>query len=166
AYDEIVRPTSAASIYARVLGGIGQPLFVFGLSILVIELVSALTTREVLARVAHAKTLAGSPRLWLIPALATALTRPLRSPIRVLGTAAMGWLAYIAALAPAVWLIGLAWHSVRSAFLTSLSFGDFRADVGMIIVASGLAVAFAIGLTAAGLASAFRSAMWTVARLS
>jgi hypothetical protein len=165
-YDEIIRPTSAASIYARVLAAIGQPLFGFAASVLVIELLSALTTREVLARVAHTTTFAGSPRLWLFPALLQALTRPLRSPIRTIATATMGWLAFLAALAPAVWLIGLAWTSVRSAFLTSVSLADLRADVGMLIVASGLALAFAVGLTLAGLASAFRSALWTVDRLS
>jgi hypothetical protein len=165
-YGEIIRPTSAASIYTRVLSSIGQPLFGFGLSVFVVELVSALTTREVLARVAHAGTLRGTARLWLLPALAQALARPLRSPIRTLGTAAIGWLAYAAALAPAIWLIGLAWQSVRSAFLASSTFADLRADVTLLIVASGLAVAFAIGLVLAGLASAFRSAMWTVDRLS
>jgi hypothetical protein len=166
AYEEIVRPSSALSIYARVLTSVAQPLFIFGLSLLVIELFSSLTTREVLAGVAHTNTLRGSRRLWLLPAIARAFGRPLRSPLRVGSTASIGWLGYLAALAPAVWLIGLAWHSVRSAFLTSLSLADARTDFGLLIAASSLAVAFAVGLVLAGLASAFRSALWTVERLS
>jgi hypothetical protein len=165
AYNEIVRPTSSASIYGRVLSGIGQPLYLFAAAVLIVEVVSALTTRELLVRNEHAGSTDRHARLWLLPAIAAVLMRPLRSPVRTLATAAAGWALTALALAPAVLAIGLAWQLVRGTFLESLSFADLGDDLGMILMAVGLAAAFALGLLLTGFASALRSALWSAERL-
>lgn len=162
AYSEVVRPTGAGSLYDRVLAGIAAPVFVLLFAVLVMELLSALTTREVLVR--SQRQTAG--RLWLLAALAAALTLPLRSPIRTLVTGATAWAITLAALLPAAWLISLSWQSVRGSYLTSLSLGETSTDVGMLIIATGLAAAFVLGILATGFASALRGALWSVERLS
>jgi hypothetical protein len=164
-YDEIVRPTSGASIYGRVFAGVGQPLLMFAIALLVIEMLSALTTRELLARSAREGTSEDSARLWLLPALAGALSRPLRSPIRTVATAAIGWAVTAALVLPTAWAIAIAWQPVRGAFLQSLSFTDVGDDIGMLLVAVGLAGAFGLGMFVTGLGSAMRSALWSVERL-
>lgn len=164
-FDEITRPSSSAPIYGRILGGIGEPLFLFLVALVVIEMLSALTSRELLARAIGWQEPGATRRLWLLPALASAVARPFRSPLRTVGTAAISWGVTAAALIPAVWAIGLAWDSVRGAFLTSVSFSDFGDDIGMILVALGLSAAFVLGMCVAGFASALRAALWSVDRL-
>jgi hypothetical protein len=165
AYTEIVRPTSGASIYGRVLGGVTQPLLLFGVAVVVIEILSALTTRELLVRSAHGGAPGSSARLWLLPVLAAAISRMFRSPIRTVGTAAIGWAVTAATLLPAAWAIGIAWMPVRGAFLQSLSFADVGDDIGMLLVAIGLAGVFVLGMLVTGLGSAVRSALLSLERL-
>lgn len=164
-YNEIVRPTSGGSIYGRVFAGIGQPLVIFAIALVVIEMLSALTTRELLVRSARDGARGNSARLWLLPALAGAVSRPFRSPVRTVATAAIGWAVTAAVVLPAAWVIGIAWQPVRGAFLQSLSFADVGDDIGMVFVAIGLAGTFGLGMFAAGLGSAVRSALWSQERL-
>ena len=164
-FDEITRPTSSAPIYGRVLAGVGEQLFLFLVALVVIEMVSALTSRELLVRAVGWRESARSRRFWLLPALAAAAVRPFRSPLRAVGTAAISWALTAAVLVPAVWVIGLAWGAVRGAFLTSVSFSDLGDDIGMVVVALGLSAAFTLGIAGAGYASALRAALWSVDRL-
>jgi hypothetical protein len=169
AYDELLRPTSTASIYVRVLARVGPQIFVLLVGLVAVELVSALASRDILARAA----LTGSPGNTIRSfgrSLVGALVRPLRSPARTLATAAFGWALTGFALLAAGWLIALAWQSVRARFLTSVAFGNLGADAGadlqMFVIATGLAAAFVAGILGAGLASAVRGAAWSVERLS
>lgn len=164
-FEEIVRPSSSSSIYARVLGGVGEPLFLFLVALVVIEMVSALATRELLVRATGWRGHHGSRRLSLLPAIVSALARPVLSPLRTLGTAAIGWVAAAAVLIPAFWAISIAWQAVRGAFLTSVGFSDTREILGMVLVALGLSGAFVLAIAVAGLASALRAALWSVDRL-
>ncbi len=164
-FDEISRPSSSAPIYGRVLGGVGEQLFLFLVALVMIEMLSALTSRELLARAVGWRENAARRRLWVLPALAAAAARPFRSPLRTVGTAAISWAATAAVLLPALWAIGLAWGAVRGAFLTSVSFSDLGDDIGMVLVAVGLSAAFVIGIALAGYASALRAALWSVDRL-
>lgn len=164
-FGEITRPTSSAPIYDRVLGAIAEPLFMFLVALVVIEMLSALTIRELLMRGVGWRENAASRRLWLLPALASAVTHTFRSPLRTVGTAAFCWVASTLVLLPALWAIGLSWGAVRGAFLTSVSFSDAGDNIGMIIVAVGLAAAFVLGIALAGFASAVRAALWSVDRL-
>lgn len=165
AFAEIVRPSSSSSIYERVLGGVGAPLFFFVVALVLIEMVSALATREVLVRATGGRRQAGSRRLWLLPAIGLALARPVVSPLRTLGTAALGWVVTAAVLLPALWAISIAWQAVRGAFLTAVGFSDSAEVLGMILVALALAAAFVLAIALAGFASALRAALWSVERL-
>ncbi len=165
AFDEIVRPSSSSSIYARVLGGVGEPLFLFLVALVVIEMLSALATRELLVRATAWRGTPGSRRLWLLPAVVSALARPVRSPLRTLGTAAICWIVTAAVLLPALWAISISWEAVRGAFLTSVGFSDSTEVLGLVLVAVGLSAAFVLAIALAGFASALRAALWSVERL-
>lgn len=165
AFDEIIRPSSSASIYARVLDGVAEPVFLFLFALVVIEMLSALATRELLVRATGWRGNRGSGRMWLLPAVGSAVVRPILSPLRTVGTAAIGWVATGLVLLPALWAISIAWQAVRGAFLTSVGFSDAAEILGMILVALSLSVAFVLAIAAAGFASALRAALWSVERL-
>ena len=164
-YAEIVRPTSSAPIYERVVGALGPEILLFAAAIVLIELLSALTTREVLARSLRAA--AGGPAdAWLlVRAFGAALRRVVRSPMRILATALLGWILAVALLAPGLGVVVVAWAGTRGVFLTSVSLADLGDGLGMVLMAFVLAAAFAVALALGGFASALRAANWSVDRL-
>ncbi|MGI8928252.1 MAG: hypothetical protein ACR2H0_02120 [Candidatus Limnocylindrales bacterium] len=165
AFAEIVRPSSSASIYARVLAGVGEPLFFFLVALIVIEIVSALATRELLVGATGWRGRLASRRLWMLPAVGSALARPVVSPLRTLGTAAIGWAATAAVLIPSFWAITICWQAVRAAFLTSVGLSDTSEVVGMLLIALAFSGTFVLSIVVAGFASALRAALWNLERL-
>lgn len=165
AFDEIVRPSSSSSIYARVLSGVGEPFFLFVIGLVLIEMVSALATRELLVRHTGWRGNLAAKRHWLMPVFGSALARLFVSPLRTLATAALGWAAMMAVLVPAFWAISIAWQAVRAAFLISVGFSDGREVLGMVLVALALSGAFIVAVALGGFASALRAALWSVERL-
>ena len=164
-YAEIVRPTSSSPIYERVIGSLGPELFVFVCAVAVIEIVSALTTRDVLARRLR-EGRSGIHDPWvLLRAFASAVGRIFRSPARIIGTALLGWAVTVTLVAPALGVVGLAWAGTRGAFLASVSLADLGDDLGMVLMAVALAAAFVTALALGGFASALRAAAWSVDRL-
>jgi hypothetical protein len=163
-YAEVVRPTSPAPIFDRVVGTLGAELLLFAAAIVVIEIVSALTTREILVRLLRSAP-RGQPFVLFVRALGAALRRLVRSPLRVIATALLGWLITAALLVPALGAIVLAWAGTRASFLSSVSLADLGDDLGMVLMAFGLAATFAVAMTLAGFASALRAATWSVDRL-
>lgn len=165
AYDEIVRPTSADSIYVRVLAGVAEPVLWFIAAIVLIEMISSRTTREVLMRGTGLRIAAGGRRLWLLPALSSAVIGMLRSPLRTIASDAFAWMISIVVLVPVVWAIALCWEAARGAFLTTLSLDDPQEALGLLFVALALSATFISGLLLCGFASAFRAALRTVEAL-
>ena len=165
AFEEIVRPSSSASIYVRVLGGVGEQLYLFLIALVAIEMISALATRELLVRATGWRGNPSPRRLWLAPAIGSALARAVLAPLRTLGTAAIGWVATAAVLIPALGAISIAWQAVRATFLTSVGFSDTREVLGMFLVALGLSAAFVLATALAGFASALRATLWSIERL-
>lgn len=164
-YAEIVRPTSSAPIYERVVSALGPQILLFIAAIVVVEVISALTTREVLAR-SMRKTLPGAADpLLLLRALGAALGRLVRSPIRTLRTAVIGWIVTAGLIAPGLGVVVLAWAGTRAVFLSSVSFADLGEDIGIFVMAVALAAAFSVALALGGFASALRAAAWSVDRL-
>ena len=151
AYEEVTRPTSSAPIYERVVGTIAEPLFFLLVAVVIIEMLSALGTREVLARSYGGRRVRRS-RSW-------------HAPLRVVGTSLLSWTATLLAVLPALWALGAAWSATRGAFLSSVSFADFGDDVAMAAGALALSAAFVLALFLGGFASAFRSALWSLTRL-
>ena len=151
AYDEVTHPTSTAPIYERVLGTIAEPLFFLLVAVVIVEMLSALGTREVLARAYGGRRVRRS-RSW-------------HAPLRVIGTSLLSWTATLVAVLPALWAMGMAWSATRSAFLSSVSFSDFGDDIAMAAAALALSAAFVLALFLGGFASAFRSALWSLTRL-
>jgi hypothetical protein len=165
AYDEIVRPTSADSIYVRIFSGVIEPLFWFIVAIVLIEMVSSRTTREVLLRATGVRAVAGGTRLWLLPALSSAVMGMVRAPLRSVATDVIAWLVSIVVCLPVVWAIAICWEAVRGAFLTALSFVDPQEALGLLFVALALSATFISGLLLCGFAAAFRAALRSVVAL-
>jgi hypothetical protein len=164
-YDEVTRPTSAAPTYERVLGTVGELLFFFLIALIVIEMISSLTSRELLVRAFGWREQGSSRRLWLIPAIAAAVTYPFRSPVRSLGTSVVAWALSAVVVISSVWVLSVAWSAVRGAFLTSVSYSDVSEDAGMLLAALGLSTVFVLAICLTGFASALRAALWSVDRL-
>jgi hypothetical protein len=149
---EIVRPSGGGDIYARVAAGVSEPLFFLLGAIVATEIVSAATSRRLLAD--------GSP---LMAAFGRAMFELLRRPVRVVATVGLGWLATIAALGLALWSVGMVWAAVRATYLAAPTQLDLAGAIGMATLALVLGGAFIGGLLAAGLASALRAGLWSAA---
>lgn len=165
--NEILRPTpGGASIYLRVAGAVGaQALFLAG-AVVVVEFVSALATRRLLVEGFGLAQLDGKRRLGgVLGALTWAVSRLLRHPVGVLGTAAAGWVASVVLLAPAAWGMLLAWDAVRSTYLAASGRSDVQTLTGMLIVTLALAGIFVSGAVLGGVASALRGGLWSVEAL-
>src|SRR5688500_7317763 len=132
-YAEIVRPSSSAPIYDRVVGLLGLELLLFAAAIVVIEMASAVATREILARSLRPTGAGASQSLLLVRSLGAALARLARSPIRMAATAVFGWLVTAALLAVGLAVVVLAWAGTRSVFLTSVSLADLGDNLGMLL---------------------------------
>jgi hypothetical protein len=162
--EEILRPSvPGGSIYERVLGGVREPLALFLAVVVVVEMLTALASRQLLVRgfglVLHPRPSSG---LGVRSALAAALARPVRQPLRTVGTALLGWALSLGVLIPVLWSLALAWQTVRSTYLATGSRTDAQSVTGLVLVTVALAAVFAAGLLLCGLASALRSALWTM----
>lgn len=157
-FDELLRPSSGASIYDRVLAQLGTPIAILVVAVVAIEIFSATATRRLLAAAARTRM----PTTSLGASLVEGVIRPLRHPVRVLGTAALGWLATLAVMIPAVWAIGVTWHAVRAAFLATTSWTEVLSDPSALLIAVMLAAIFSSALLLAGFAGAVRAALWNV----
>ncbi len=160
--EELLRPTSSATIYIRVLNRLVPQLIVFGAGLVIVEMVSAVATRTLLLRAAGFGDVGRRDRRPLLAAVLSGLSAPLRSPIRTLRTSALGWLTMFVALLPVLWAIGVAWQATRATFLATTSLSDMARDPGTFIVSFALAAVFAGGLLVTGFVSAFRASLWTI----
>jgi len=156
--SEILRPSSTGSIYARVAGQVVLPLVGFGVAVVVVELLSAVASRAVLMR-EHGIRPEGSGR----PASFVRLL--LAHPLRNLAVAALGWLLFLLAVGVAVAAIDLAWQAASAVFL-SVSWSSLLEELtAQAAAAFLLAAVFGAGLLLAGLVSALRGALWSLASL-
>ena len=167
--DELLRPTSDASIYQRVLFDVRNPLFLFAAAFLLIEIFSAAAERELFVRAAGLR--GGTPVRPRLPDSSAdaihALSRPLRSPLRTLVAAGAGWLMWVAAVPVVVAALDFSWQQVEATFLALPGAGVPQPVhlVALLLVALLLAAVFVMGLLMFGVISAVRAALWTVAGL-
>ena len=161
--SEILRPSSSESIYLRVLGAVGTPLFALVAVLIVIEPISGSVSRALLVRTADGTPITG--RAWLWKAFRIAAARLLRSPLRIIAVSATGWLLTIGLVGGAMLILGAVWQTTRAAFLSATSFTDVGDDVAMLAAATALSAAFILGSLLAGIGSAARGALWSVEAL-
>lgn len=151
--DQILRPSSSASIYVRVLAQIAPILVLTAAFVPLIDTISAFTTRELLL----GRPLRGSLR--------AALVGIGRAPVRSVGAAFVAWLSLVVVVLAVSWALTVAWQAARSAFLASTSVSDLFARPDSFVVAVLLAGVFVSGLALCGFVAAFRAALWTLASL-
>ena len=149
--DEILRPSSGASIFARVFARIGPAVIVLLAAVPLIDTISALATRRVLLSQSLRSAVGG------------AIADLVRAPSRTIPTAMVAWLSLLLVLLGAGWALSVAWQAARATFLATTSFSDMVDDVGTFIIALLLAAVFVAGLALGGYVAAFRAALWTVA---
>jgi hypothetical protein len=149
--DEILRPTSSASIYLRVIDHVVPLLAVTVALAPVIDTISAFAARELLI---------GRP---LRTCLRAALARIVGAPLRSVGAALVAWLSLSLIVLTVGWSLTVAWQATRAAFLSTTSVSDLFAHPDSLVVAVLLAAVFVSGLALCGFMSAFRAALWTLA---
>lgn len=162
--SEILRPSSSASIYLRVMGQVLQPLLFAAVCLVVIEAISAMASRAVLTRAAGLAPVRPTHRGVgrFVPGFLGALAR---GPARSVATAMLGWLLAAAVLAPAIWAIGLAWQAARASFLATVSTAELVRDPSLVVVAALLALVVLTALVLAGFVSAVRATLWSIGSL-
>ena len=128
------------------------------LLIAVIEvLVSLASRRLIVARLGLLPDGAGEPTEGRL-----ALHGALRQPLRVTGVAALSWLTALVAIVVAVGGLTLAWGLTRQGLLSLGHTGDLGAMLGALITACLLSAVWIGAFCVCGLASAFRSSLWTM----
>lgn len=147
--SEILLPSSTGSIYGRILGQVTAPLVGFVVALVLVEAISAVAVRAVLAQ------------QFGLPGHVGVLRRPLRK----IAVAVVGWALFIGALAVGLLALGPTWDVVRAVFLSRGLSGDVRDIVSALVVALLFGAVYAAALLLCGLVSAFRSGLWTFASL-
>jgi hypothetical protein len=85
-----------------------------------------------------------------------------RQPLRIAGVAALSWLTALAAIVVTVGGLSLAWGLTRQGLLSLGRTGDLGAMLGALITACLLSAVWIGAFCICGLASAFRSSLWTM----
>jgi len=159
---EILRPTiPGGSIYMRVLGGVREPLAVILAAVVVVEVLTALISRELLVR-GFGLRLGAAAGPGARSVLAESLGRAFVQPVRTVASAVLGWAISLAVLMPVVLSLLLAWEMVRSTYLATGSQTDAQSVTGLVLVTLALVAVFVAGVLLCGLASAIRSSLWTI----
>jgi hypothetical protein len=171
AVGELLLPSSSEVPYLlRVIAGAQLPLVRAVVVLALVELVVTVATRRYLG--------AGSARS-VVGAFWGALATIARRPFAIAGAWMLGWIVLVGAAGAGVWAVSHAWGEVRSVFLDrSLALpllpGGCQAaacaDPGALALSAlGAAAAVALfvavwiaALAAVGVASAFRSSLWTL----
>lgn len=152
-YDEILRPTSTAPIYDRVLAQVMLPLTLLAVALPIVDTVSAAVTRRLLIGKSVGSAVSGS------------IGTLVRRPLHFLASAAVAWLALAAVVAATDTALGIAWQATRAAFLRTTSIADMLTSTAPLIVAVLLSGVFLSGLAVCGYVAAFRNALWTITSL-
>jgi hypothetical protein len=147
--NEILLPSSADSIYARILRDVAMPLIALVAAIVGMEAICAMTVRRALATA-----------FGLAP-----YSRIHRHPLRAIAVAVVGWMLFIGAVVLSIAVLSVAWTAVRSVFLSTGLSGDITAIASALVVALLFGVVFAASLLIGGVVSAVRAGLWTLASL-
>lgn len=169
-FSELMRPNLAGgALYDRVLAQLGGPLFGLLIAVVIVEMVSAVASRRLMA---HAYGFAGtaaaerqaqrSAARQAASAIAAGLVRPIIRPLATLPTAMLGWLAMLAVLVPLGWALALVWSVVRAALLAGPADAGWLTILALTVLLNAVWLA---GLACAGVASAIRAALWTTETL-
>ncbi|MGC8634389.1 MAG: hypothetical protein ACP5VP_06955 [Candidatus Limnocylindrales bacterium] len=155
--QEYLLPSSTGASYVeRVLQGAAAPLVGLGLCLLLADLLNAVASRRVLRRV-YVHDFAPSDA-----AAATSAGRTARRLARVAGIWALTWLITLATLAPSLAAIEVAWSVARDTYTATMR-STPPSPISLMAAAVALGAAFTAAVLLAGLGSAMRSVLWTVA---
>ncbi len=169
-FSELMRPNLAGgALYDRVLAQLGGPLLGLLIAVVIVEMVSAVASRRLMA---HAYGFAGSAAAerqarrsavrQAASAIAAGLVRPIIRPLATLPTALLGWLVMLAVLVPLGWALVLVWSVVRAALLAGPADAGWLTILALTVLLNAVWLA---GLACAGVASAIRAALWTTEAL-
>ncbi len=147
--NEVVFPSSADSIYSRIAGDVALPFVAWLVALVVIEAISAIWTRRVLASIYGLK----------------AHARIGHHPLRAIAVVVLGWALFIGAVAVSVVVLSAMWGVVESVFLSTGLSTDIRDLVSALLVAGVFGAVFALALLLCGLVSTIRAGLWTLASL-
>ncbi len=159
--SEVQRPTDLATpLLVRVAADLGEYLVAAVVLIAILEVVVSLASRRLL--VARAGLLPRGPgeRTETRLALAGAL-RLVRHPLRVAGVALLSWSVALVAIVGGVAGVTLAWTATRPGLQALAASGDTARLASAPVVLVLLCAVWLAVLCLCGLATAFRTALWT-----
>ena len=160
--DELVRPSSSGPLLMRVTDRVVPQIVAVIAATVVVETLSAVATRHLLAREYGLSSRAARRRGLLADGLLFAARRILRAPAAIAATAGTGWLVSAMVIAPALLALSAVWQTTRASFLSTTSVADLLDHPEVLFVAALLAAVMLAALVLAGLASAIRAASWTI----
>jgi hypothetical protein len=149
-YQEILLPSSSASIYERVLSHLAQPIAIFAVALPIVDSVSAIWVRGLLSGQSVGSAFVGS------------IGGIIRRPLWFLGSALLALAVLALAVVGTDWALTIAWQATRAAFLATTSVSDMLSNIVPLFVALLLAGVFVCGLAICGYVAGFRNALWTV----
>jgi hypothetical protein len=147
--QEILLPSSVDTIYLRIARDVAVPFIGWVGAIVLVEAISAVVTRRVLAGAFGLRVHAGISR----------------HPLRAVLVASIGWLLFIGAVVLALVVLAVAWDAVRSVFLSTGLSGGLRDVASGVLVALLFGTVFTAALALCGLVSTLRAGLWTLASL-
>ncbi len=159
---ELERPSDlAAPLTTRVIGDAAPALLGMVLVIALSEMLVSLASRRLIAaRLGLLPDGPGEPtevRLAVHGAL-----RAVRQPLRVLGIAAISWLTALGAIVLAVGSLSLIWSTTRASLIALARPSDPSTFLGALMTAVLFSGVWLAVFCLCGLASAFRSSLWTM----
>ncbi len=152
-YQEVLNPSSSASIYERVVGQILPPLVLVAVALPIIDSISARWVRGLL----EGRSVGSA----LVVSVGAIVCRP----FWFIATALLAWAALALAIAGTEWGLTVAWQATRATFLATTSISDMLSSIAALLVAVLLAGVFVCGLAICGYVAGFRNALWTVTGL-
>ena len=161
-YQEFLLPGSLdVPLALRIVASSLAPLFVLVLCLLGAEVLWSVMSRQLMAARVDPGSSLGAQHDTAYGPLRGAPRTLLRQPLRSAATALLAWLATLCLVLPAVGAVLVGWAAVRSAFLGSGALRDPQAAAAAGLVSVLFVALWCGALLLAGLASAFRAALWS-----
>jgi hypothetical protein len=160
--SEVQRPADLGTpLVLRVVGDLGGYIVAFVVLVALVEVVVSLAERRLLTAKAGLLPHGTGERTETRIALAGAL-RLVRHPVRELGVALISWAVAATAVVVGVGSVTLAWSATRPGLQALALSGDATRLAAAPIALALLSAVWIAALCLCGMASAFRTALWTM----
>jgi hypothetical protein len=150
-FQEVLNPSSSASIFDRIVSQLTAPLVLVAVAFPLIDSISATWVRGLL----EGRKSVGSAFVGSVGAI-------VRRPVWFIANTLVAWAGLGLAVAATYWALSVGWQATRATFLATTSISDMLSSIAPFLVSALLAGVFVCGLAICGYVAGFRNALWTV----